>query len=84
MVAVGATERIAAAKFLIQRPAFFARLGRVRLIHLNDLAPRKESHLGFQSFSKSIVGTAKYFAGRPWVTISGCDASPFTIPGTEE
>ncbi len=64
MVAVGASEGLAAAKFLIQCPAFFARLGRVRLVHFNYLAPRKESHLGFQSFSKSIERQATHFPDR--------------------
>ncbi len=60
MVAIGATEGLAAAKFLIELPAFFARLGCVCLLHLNDLARRKENHFGFQSFSKSIVRPATH------------------------
>ncbi len=64
MVAVRETESLAAAKFLIQCPVFFARFGCVRLVRLNDLAPRKESHLGFQSFSKSIVRPATYWPER--------------------
>ncbi len=64
MVAVGTTEGLAAAKFMIQRPAIFAYLGRVRLVHLNDLAPRKESQLGFQSFSKSIMRPATHLPDR--------------------
>ncbi len=64
MVAVGASEGLAAAKLMIHRPAFLARLGHVRLVHLIDLASRKESHLGFQRFCKSIVRLATHLPDR--------------------
>ncbi len=57
VVAVGSTERLAAAKFLIHRPTFFVHLGHVHLIHLNDLAPQKESHLGFESVAAIVSGS---------------------------